>query len=260
MTENWDSTESATKSEVADSFGSHASEYIDSAVHAEGADLAILANWCSGATSVLDVATGAGHTAGAIQVAGGGRIIATDIAKSMVRTSTREYPELVGVVMDAEELAFRDDVFDAVTSRIAAHHFPNPKRFLREAARVISPGGVFALEDNIAPENPSLDRFLNRLETLRDPTHVRSHSVSEWREWIEVAGFEIEEVRIMKKTITYDSWIDQLDTPAENAVQIERLLRNPPDGARTLFDICVEDGDIVSFSNQKILCKATSRG
>ena len=45
------------------------------------------------------------------------------------------------VAMDAENLAFPDNCFDAVFSLYALRHFPNPGRALAEMHRVLKPGG-----------------------------------------------------------------------------------------------------------------------
>jgi len=41
--------------------------------------------------------------------------------------------------------------FDLVTCRIAAHHFADIGRFLRESARALRPGGLLAVVDNVVP-------------------------------------------------------------------------------------------------------------
>ena len=52
----------------------------------------------------------------------------------------------------AEDLPFPDMSFDLVTCRLAAHHFDNPRAFVAEAYRVLMPGGVLAVVDNISPD------------------------------------------------------------------------------------------------------------
>ena len=244
------------KRAVADAFDDHAAAYVESRVHRAGNDLDTLTGWCSGANRVLDVATGAGHTAGAVHDRGVSDVVAADAAPGMVRTAERVHPGVQGVVADAERLPFRDDSFDAVTCRIAAHHFPAPTAFVSEVARVTEPGGIFAFEDNVAPHDDALDEFLNRVERLRDPSHVRSHRESEWRAWIEDEGFEIEETLVVTKTIDYRDWVAQLDTPEENRRELERLFTDPPEGATELYEISHDDRGVVSFANLKLLLRA----
>jgi SAM-dependent methyltransferase len=143
-----------------------------------------------------------------------------------------------------------------VTCRIAAHHFPDPVAFVDDVARVTRDGGVFAFEDNIGPEDDELAAFLNHVERLRDGSHVRSHRESEWREWLENAWFDVEETLVLKKTIDYRDWVDQLDTPAENWAELEETFANSPEGASELFEITFDDEGMASFANLKLLARA----
>lgn len=245
------------KRDAADQFDEHAEAYVDSEVHRIGDDLEQLAEWCRGADRALDVATGAGHTAGAVREAGVDRVVATDAAPSMVTTARETIGGIDGVVADAETLPFGTSTFDAVTCRIAAHHFPDPAAFVSEVARILEDGGTFAFEDNVAPDDGDLDAFLNRIERLRDPTHVRSHTVGEWHDWLDEAGFSIETSRVVKKTIEYDDWVAQLDTPEEAREELEELFSDPPEGAGELFELTYDDGTIATFDNLKVLVRAT---
>jgi SAM-dependent methyltransferase len=252
------------KRRTADSFGENAHSYFESAAHNSGEDLDVLRNWVKDAEPerVLDIATGAGHTAGEMNEGTGNDtlICATDISSDMVHTAVSQYG-VEGVVADAEKLPFASSSFDAVTCRIAAHHFPNPREFLGEVHRILTPDGVFAFEDNVSPDDEEHDEYLNEIERLRDPTHVRSYTVAEWERWFEDAGFDMLESRVVKKSLDYDTWIDSLDTTKENRERVESMLREPPvenpERARELFDIsCGEDGEVKSFSNLKLLVRA----
>lgn len=245
------------KRETADSFGRSAGAYLESVVHRTGDDLGQLATWAGSADRALDVATGAGHTAGAVLEAGAGRVIATDASPPMVATAETEYPGIEGTVADAERLPFQSEAFDAVTCRIAAHHFPDPRAFVAEVARVVKPSGTFAFEDNIAPDDQALDNFLNRVERLRDPTHVRSHTEAEWLGWLREAGFSVEQAAVMEKEIPYRPWVEQLDVPASTRKEIEQMFKAAPSAATERFDIEIDDaGRLESFSNLKLLVRA----
>ena len=244
------------KRETAAHFGDHAAEYLDSEVHRAGDDLDRLAEWCASADRGLDIATGAGHTAGALVEAGVDHVVATDAAPDMVATTTRAFPAVEGVVCDAERLPFAADRFDAVACRIAAHHFPDPDAFVAEVARVLEPGGTFAFEDNIAPADDALDDFLNTVERTRDPTHVRSHTVADWVGWLESAGFTVEESHVVTKTLDYDEWVANVEASPERRERVENAFDDPPPGAAETFDLSYEDGAIESFANLKLLVRA----
>lgn len=247
----------AQKQSAAARFDEQATAYLDSRVHRSGDDLDQLAEWVGDAERALDVATGAGHTAGALSDAGVETVVATDAAPEMVATAKREFPTLAGVVCDAERLPFAADSFDAVTCRIAAHHFPSPAAFLEEVARVLEPGGTLAFEDNVVPDDDALDSFLNRVETLRDRTHVRSHRVDDWLDWVADAGLTVEDSRVIKRTLDYEEWVANVDPPAGRRERLEAAFADRPPGATETFEIAESEGEVESFANLKLLLRAT---
>ncbi len=256
------------KRATATSFGAAADSYLDSDVHREGADLDRLASWCCGATRALDVATGAGHTAGAIAEEGVPRVIAADAAPEMVAPAVSEFGgmtaaesgDLDGVVADAERLPFVDGSFDAVSCRIAAHHFPEPERFVDEVARVLAPGGTLAFEDNVAPDDGELGAFINRVDEIRDPTHVEAYTTDQWRDWMDERGLVVEETVHLKKTLAFEPWVEAQSLPPEERDRVEGLLLDARGDAAEFFEIRVEAGSVQSFANLKALIRAHNRG
>ncbi|MCE2473675.1 MAG: methyltransferase domain-containing protein, partial [Anaerolineae bacterium] len=81
---------------------------------------------------------------------------------------------------DAEDLPFESDQFDLVTCRIAPHHFPDAQRFLRECARVLRPGALLILQDQLLPDDNEAAQFVDAFERLRDPSHNRAFNEAEW--------------------------------------------------------------------------------
>lgn len=97
---------------------------------------------------VLDVACGTGLVtfAAAEAVGPDGRVIGTDISESMVeRLSAAANEQGLGTVsaerMGAEDLRFEDESFDAVLCSLGLMYVPDPVEALRQARRVLRPGG-----------------------------------------------------------------------------------------------------------------------
>ncbi|WP_331233871.1 class I SAM-dependent methyltransferase [Natronorarus salvus] len=250
--------DSERKRATADSFDRAASEYVGVRVHRTGEDVERIAEWCAGADRALDVATGAGHTARALADEAVRRVVAADAAPAMAATADG-LRGVEGVVADAERLPFATG-FDAVTCRIAAHHFPEPERFVSEAARVLRPGGLLILEDNVVPSETVLDGFLNGVERLRDPTHVRSYTVPEWRSMLAEGGFEIEESIEVWKPLVYGDWVERIGTPRERRERLAERFADPPAGAVEAFSIEYGAGGVERFANPKRLFRASLSG
>ncbi len=112
-----------------------------------------------GCGQILDIGTGPGdiplliaarHTEA--------QITAIDAAATMLSIAKKKI-EAAGMTerialqqADAKGLAFADSSFDAVISNTILHHIPQPLELLREARRVLKPGGLLVIRDLFRPE------------------------------------------------------------------------------------------------------------
>lgn len=256
-----------TKKDVARQFGRTAEAYAKSAGHAHGADLQILLNLLSphASMTVLDVATGAGHTAAGHTAAAIAplvtRVVASDLVPEMIEQTrklfaTKSLINAEAVVSDVEALIFEDATFDAVTCRIAPHHFLDIDKAIAEIARVLKPGGVFVLEDSCAPEAKRQDQFINQLELLRDPTHIRSYTKKEWKSMLERAGLKVVGVRNYRKTHDVADWIERSDLSAADQQRVYEAFANAPHWARKQFAITYDGTRAQTYSDQKVILRA----
>lgn len=78
----------------------------------------------------------------------------------------------------AEELPFLEDSYDIVFTRLSFHHFTDIEKCFSEMVRVVKKGGKIAIIDMGACEE-SLREIQDKIETLRDPSHVKNLSESE---------------------------------------------------------------------------------
>jgi SAM-dependent methyltransferase len=193
------------------------------------------------APDVLDAGCGAGHTA--IKIAPhSAQVVAFDLSAQMLAQVERLANErgLTNVETrqgDVENLPFEDATFDIVTSRYSAHHWPTPRRALAEIARVLKPGGRFILSDIVASEEPTFDTFLQALELLRDPSHVRDHSESQWTTLFEGAGFEVSVVYRWPLPLNFDDWIRRMATPELNVAMLRSMYDTASEDVRRAFAI-----------------------
>jgi ubiquinone/menaquinone biosynthesis C-methylase UbiE len=242
------------KQKVQQQFGKHAEKYVTSSTHSKGTDLKLLPIWLElkPDSIVLDIATGGGHVVKTLAPFAA-HVFATDMTYKMLETAKRHIEQSASnvsyVIADAESLPFLENTFDAVTCRIAPHHFPHPETFVKEVSRVLKPGGKFLLIDNIAPEDKGLDVFVNRLEKLRDDSHVRSYSVKEWTEWFEQANLKLVKAEHRRKTFDYPDWVTRTTTSEEQVKKVDAHLLSAGNSLIEYFSIkTTNEGNIQSIT------------
>ncbi|MEM7326020.1 MAG: methyltransferase domain-containing protein [Actinomycetota bacterium] len=242
-------TERHTRDLVRSQFGPNAANYATSVVHAKGASLDRIVELMEPQPDwrLLDIAAAAGHTgyAFAPHVA---EVVISDLLEEMLEVARTRSAELdltnvTFELADAEELPFDDSSFDAVTCRIAPHHFPNPDRFVAEVARVLRPGGRFGLVDNMV--NAEASDFVNRWEKKRDPSHVLALSVEDWAALIVGAGMELVSVETMAKRMAFQAWVENMNVPTGIRVELLTELRAAPADAVTYLRPEFGDADDV---------------
>jgi ubiquinone/menaquinone biosynthesis C-methylase UbiE len=89
---------------------------------------------------------------------------------------------------DVASLPWPDASFTIVVTRFAVHHFTDPGAVLREMVRVCAPGGRVVVVDTCASPDPLKAAEFNRLEKLRDPSHVRALPLAELHGLFAAAG------------------------------------------------------------------------
>ena len=196
---------------------------------------------------VLDVATGAGHTAFAFAPFVES-VVATDITDEMLQIVAREallrgHDNITTAFAESSELPFDDGSFEGVTCRVAAHHFPDVPAFLREVFRVLAKPGWFLLVDTVTSDDPGAGTEVNEIETLRDPSHVRSCTSAEWEGMIAASGFEIEWREVRENRMPIEPWFKRMRTPVEVVDLVRPMILESTGALRDYFQPVEEDSE-----------------
>jgi SAM-dependent methyltransferase len=138
-----------------------------------------------------------------------------------------------------------------VITRFSAHHWYDVKAGLAEARRVLKPSGKAVFIDVVAPADVALDTFLQSIELLRDPSHVRDYTPDQWFDFLCAAGFAVKHSSKRRLRLQFESWIERMQTPpvrsrAVRALQeiasapISAYFEQEPDGSFVIDTIAIE--------------------
>jgi SAM-dependent methyltransferase len=200
----------------------------------EALRLLVAASGAGPADTVLDVACGPGLVVAAFaRVAR--HVTGIDLTPAMIdraRALQRErgLANVTLTVGDVLPLPYEDAAYSIVVSRFAFHHFPDPAAVLHEMVRVCRPDGRVVVADAAVSPDPARAGAFNRMEKLRDPSHVRAMPLAELTALFEGAGLPAPA-------------ITRCEVRAEVEGLLSRSFPEPGDGdrVRALFEASLAD-------------------
>ena len=177
--------------------------------------------------TILDVATGTGHSAIALSTFVGinGRVIGIDIAPDMLEVA-RQNVNKAGLdnidlqLGDAENLSFEDESFDKVVCASGIFFLPDMLAGLKEWLRVTKPGGVVTFSSfGETAFNPMREMYANRIQNnygvVLPPSRgfQRLNTIQKCQDLMQQAGFCLKDVEIHTEQLGYylqnvDEWWD----------------------------------------------------
>jgi SAM-dependent methyltransferase len=145
--------------------------------------------------TVLDVACGPGLVVAAfapfVRHATGIDITPAMLERAATIARERGFANVRFDQGDVVRLPYAEASFSVVSSRFAIHHLLDPAAALAEMRRVCVPGGTIVVTDLVASSDPAKAAALNRMERLRDPSHVRALAETELEALLRDGGLTI---------------------------------------------------------------------
>jgi ubiquinone/menaquinone biosynthesis C-methylase UbiE len=228
-------------------FSRSADRYLISTDHQFGPDLEMIRQVASQQfpAVTVDVATGAGH---ALRAAGSfsGSCAALDLTMEMLQVA-KEHLTSAGLAnvqfiqSTADHLPLAEDTVSFLTCRIAPHHFPSVPDFLDEVARVLKPEGQGVIIDSVAPEDSRSDRFINEIERLRDPSHLRSHTLRQWLGFFQNAGLKTISVELFERSHPFREWAQRTGLDEDGVRALETRFMEASRDIRDKFKVKLDD-------------------
>jgi ubiquinone/menaquinone biosynthesis C-methylase UbiE len=167
--------------------------------------------------SVLDIACGTGVVARlAAQRGQAGRLVGIDFNAAMLAVARAKSASIEWVEGSALDLPFEANSFDIVLCQLGLQFFPDRLLALEEMRRVLKPGGRAGLSVYSAIEQtPAAHAFVQALDkhlgAASSQTKRSEHLACDAQEvgaWVRGAGFDVVDVVIVAKQITFPSVLD----------------------------------------------------
>jgi ubiquinone/menaquinone biosynthesis C-methylase UbiE len=132
------------------------------------------------------------------------------------------------VLGDVARLPFEAERFDLVVTSRMIHHVQWPDIAIGELARVTRTRGRLLVVDQVASADPLEALAHNRLERLRDPSHVRVLSDQDFRLLFDANELVLRRSEVDREEIELDRFLDLAgcagDARAAVYAEVERLL------------------------------------
>jgi ubiquinone/menaquinone biosynthesis C-methylase UbiE len=198
---------------VRDRFTQTAEVFGNAVMQTRAAEAEILAGMVAAKRSdcAIDIACGTGAlaTAFARHVRS---IVGLDLTPAMLAVAQRTARDANArnaafALGNAQEVPFPDASLDLALSSYALHHVPEPGRVIGEMSRVLKRGGRAGIIDIFAQEDPLSAETHERIERVRDPSHVRTLARSEFAALFSVHQLRVTGTHVEEHAVTFDDWM-----------------------------------------------------
>jgi ubiquinone/menaquinone biosynthesis C-methylase UbiE len=194
---------------------------------------------------VLDLACGPGLMACAFAKVAR-HVTGIDLTPAMIEQAkvlqdAESLTNLTWHVGDVQPLPFPDASFSLVFTRYSFHHLLDPKAVLAEMIRVCSSGNRVVVVD-VFTSHPAQAEAYNRMEKLRDPSHVRALALDELRGLFSNAGFREVTTHLYKHEVELEKVLQSSFPNPGDAAKIRQMFADDIGVNRLGLGACRREG------------------
>ena len=205
---------------------------------------------------ILDLGCGPGIIVEALATAAK-EIVAFDLTPAMIHLTRQRCQEakltnVLFIVGQAENIPLEDSTFDVVVTHFTFHHFSDPKPVISEIVRILRPNGRVIIAEVLSSEDAEKAKLHNALEILRDPSHVRMFSRSEFRTLLESGGLHITMEEGWTLNREFSEWIQITNAPERSEPLFTVMQNLAKAGLKSGIDLQFKEGTVV-FQHHGIL-------
>ncbi len=198
---------------------------------------------------ILDAGCGPGLVS-RVFIDAGNHVTGVDLSATMIERARIRCPE-----GDFHQGSLYDDSltgpFDASVSRYVLHHVADPRSFLKRQFELIRPGGLLILSDHLADPDPTLAKWHNEIEVLRDRTHTANLSGGDIVDLFAATGLEYLSMMEEQFTLDFDEWFDRGTPLAPKAEVRDRIINGP--ATRGFAGRVIEGGRVEIFCRRVVV-------
>ncbi|AVH71159.1 class I SAM-dependent methyltransferase [Nostoc sp. 'Lobaria pulmonaria (5183) cyanobiont'] len=137
--------------------------------------------------NILDVGCGLGATTShLLNYYSSTDIVGINISSQQIERSIVNAPECKFICMDAVQMEFEDESFDNIICVEAAFYFDTREKFLKEAWRVLKPGGHLILSDIIFENTQHFGDWIVPQKNI-----VKDQDIEEYKNIYKQVGFQL---------------------------------------------------------------------
>jgi ubiquinone/menaquinone biosynthesis C-methylase UbiE len=172
---------------------------------------------------VLDVGTGAGALALAVAPYAK-EVVGIDLVPELLEEARKRAPENAQFLDgDAVKLPFGPATFDVVMTARTLHHTQRPEMVLSEMTRVLRPGGLMLVVDQLAPSDPLAAIELSDFERARDPSTSRILADVDLRTLFDTNGLILRRSEVVTETRERESYLDLAGCAGDERERVRAL-------------------------------------